>query len=273
MVSGRTSRAATRRPRASWASTSRSGRRTPTASTSSATSKAGASAPPRSPGAARPGIWEGLVPGIGNGARYKYRIVSRRRRLPGGQGGSLRVPLRGAARDRVHRLGPRLPVGRRRMDERAARQERAGRADVDLRGPPRLVDARPRGEAPLARLPRARAQAGGARPALRLHAHRADAGRRTPVLPVVGLPGDRLLRAHVALRHAPGLHVVRRPPAPAGDRRDPRLDAGALPDRRTRPDLLRRHAPLRTRRSAQGDARRVGQRDLQLRPQRGAHAS
>ena len=51
---------------------------------------------------------------------------------------------------------------------------------------------------------------------------------------------------------------------------DPRLDAGALSHRRARPHLLRRHAPLRARRSAQGDPRRVGQRDLQLRPQRGA---
>ena len=54
------------------------------------------------------------------------------------------------------------------------------------------------------------------------------------------------------------------------DRRHPRLDAGALPHRRARPHLLRRHAPLRARRSAPGHARRVGQRDLQLRPQRGA---
>ena len=55
-----------------------------------------------------------------------------------------------------------------------------------------------------------------------------------------------------------------------GHRRDPRLGAGALPDRRARPGLLRRHAPLRARRPAAGDARRMGQRDLQLRPQRSA---
>ena len=149
-------------------------------------------------------------------------------------------------------------------------QERARRAAGDLRGPPRVVDARPGGGEPLAQLPRDRAQAGGARAALRLHARRAHADRRAPVLPVVGLPGDRLLRADRALRHAAGLHVLRRSPAPRGDRRHPRLDAGALPHRRARPHLLRRHAPLRARRPARGDARRVGERDLQLRPQRGA---
>ena len=38
--------------------------------------------------------------------------------------------------------------------------------------------------------------------------------------------------------------------APARHRRDPRLGAGALSERRARPGLLRRHAPLRARRSA-----------------------
>ena len=41
-------------------------------------------------------------------------------------------------------------------------------------------------------------------------------------------------------------------PAPARHRRDPRLGALALPDRRARPGLLRRHAPLRARRPAPG---------------------
>src|SRR3982751_5569012 len=45
-----------------------------------------------------------------------------------------------------------------------------------------------------AQRPRDRAQAGGARAAVRLHPRRADAGRRAPVLSVVGLSGDRLLR-------------------------------------------------------------------------------
>ena len=56
----------------------------------------------------------------------------------------------------------------------------------------------------------------------------------------------------------------------AGHRRDPRLGAGALPDRRARPVPLRRHGALRARRPARGLPSRLEQRDLQFRPQRGA---
>ena len=59
-------------------------------------------------------------------------------------------------------------------------------------------------------------------------------------------------------------------PAPARHRRHPRLGAVALPDRRARPRLLRRHAPVRARRPAPGLPPRLGQLHLQLRPQRGA---
>ena len=218
---------------------------------------------------ARAGIWEGFLPGIGEGTHYKYRITSRK----GGYLVDKADPYgyqRAAARDGVDRLRARPRLGRRRLDAGAPREQRARGAPVDLRGAPRVVDARAGGEEPLAHLSRARGQAGGARHGLRLHAHRAHAGRRAPVLSVVGLPGDGLLRADLALRHARGLHVVRRLPAPAGHRRHPRLDARALPHRRARAHLLRRHAPLRARRPAQGHPRRVGQRDLQLRPQRGA---
>ena len=79
-----------------------------------------------------------------------------------------------------------------------------------------------------------------------------------------------LLRADAPLRRPRGLHGARRPAAPGGHRRDPRLGAVALPERRARPRLLRRHAPVRARRSAPGLPSRLGQRDLQLRPQRGA---
>ena len=216
------------------------------------------------------GIWEARVTGVGHGTRYKYRVVSRNGgyQVDKADPYGFRCEEPPATASIVWDLDYGWEDGSWMKERRAHNALDA--ADVDLRGAPRLVDARPRGKAPLAQLPRDRAQAGGACAALRLHAHRADAHRRAPVLSVVGLPGDRLLRAHVTLRDAPGFHVVRRPPAPAGDRRDPRLDARALPDRRARPDLLRRHAPLRARRPAPGDARRMGQRHLQLRPERGA---
>src|SRR6266481_4763258 len=80
----------------------------------------------------------------------------------------------------------------------------------------------------------------------------AAAGDGASVLRLLGLPGHRLLRAQQPLRHAAGLHVLRRAPAPARHWRDPRLGAVALPERRTRPRALRRHAPVRTRRPAPG---------------------
>ena len=91
-----------------------------------------------------------------------------------------------------------------------------------------------------------------------------------PFYGIVGLPGDLVLRAQRPLRHARGLHDVHRDAAPGGHRRDPRLDAGPLSHRRARADLLRRHPPVRTRRSPSGHPRGVGQRRLQLRAQRGA---
>jgi len=93
--------------------------------------------------------------------------------------------------------------------------------------------------------------------ATRVHPRRAAAGNRAPVLRLVGLPDDRLLRADGALRHAAGLHVPRRRPPPARDRRDPRLGAISLPERRTRPCLFRRHLPLRARRPQAGLPSRV----------------
>ena len=58
--------------------------------------------------------------------------------------------------------------------------------------------------------------------------------------------------------------------APARHRRHSRLGAGTLSDRRSRPGLLRRHAPLRACRSAAGAAAGVGHVRLQLRAERGA---
>ncbi len=75
------------------------------------------------------GIWEGRVPEAGQGSIYKYHIVSQAFRLQSRQGRSLRVPLRDAAEDRVRGLGPRLRLGRRRLD---ARPQRANALDAPL---------------------------------------------------------------------------------------------------------------------------------------------
>ena len=68
------------------------------------------------------------------------------------------------------------------------------------------------------------------------------AGHGPPVQRLVGLPGDLVLRAHAALRHARPVPRLRRPPARARRRRDPRLGPGALPARRVGARALRRHA-------------------------------
>src|SRR5436305_9516773 len=81
----------------------------------------------------------------------------------------------------------------------------------------------------------------------RLHPCGAAAGDGASLLRLVGLPGDRLLRAHVALRHTRRLPRPRRPPPPARHRRDPRLGSRPLPARRLGARDIRRDAPLRAR--------------------------
>ena len=118
--------------------------------------------------------------------------------------------------------------------------------------------------------PRDRAAPRRARRDARLHAPRAAADHGAPVRGLVGLPGHRLLRADLALRHARRLPLLRRHLPPARARRDPRLGAGALPARRLRAPPLRRHGALRARRPAPRRAPRLGHADLQLRAPRGA---
>ena len=64
-------------------------------------------------------------------------------------------------------------------------------------------------------LPRARRRARRLRERPRLHARRAAARDGAPVQRLVGLPGDGLLRADLALRLARRLPLLRRPAAPA----------------------------------------------------------
>ncbi len=121
----------------------------------------------------------------------------------------------------------------------------------------------------LAQLPRARRRARRLRGRSRLHPHRALAGDGAPVRRLVGLPGVGLLRADQPLRHARRPPLLHRLLPPEGPRRDPRLDAGALPQGRLRPRPLRRERALRAHRSAPGRAQAVEHLRVQLRPPRG----
>ena len=134
------------------------------------------------------------------------------RRLPAAEGRPVRVLLRDAAEIRVRGLGHRqIRVAGRGVDGGARQDRLAEVADLDLRGAPGIVDARPAGAA--AHLSRDGGEAGGVRQADGLHAHRAAAHHGASVLRLVGLPGDRLFRADLALRHARRLQVLRRLPA------------------------------------------------------------
>ena len=180
------------------------------------------------------------------------------------EGRPVRVRGGGPAAHCVDRPSARARVARRRVGRAPARVGAAPRADVGLRGPPRLVAAEPAGGQPLADLPGAREGARRLRGRSRVHARRADADPRASVLRLVGLSGDRLLRADLPLRLAGRLPLVRRLPAPARARRDPRLGARALPARRLGARALRRHRALRARRPAPRRAPRLGHARLQL---------
>ena len=101
------------------------------------------------------GIWEIFIPDLPDGEKYKFEIRTRTGALlkktdPFG------CRVRGAAADGVDRARHlALPVARRRLDGGAAGARRlARRADVDLRGAPRIVGARARGGQPLPDLSR-----------------------------------------------------------------------------------------------------------------------
>ena len=140
------------------------------------------------------GVWELFVPGIAAGATYKFELLSR-------HGGWV------TKADPMARFAEVPPATASVVTEsayswadgewmsRRAKSTPVSRADVGLRGAPRLVATRPV-------VPRRRRPAHRLRLRPGLHPHRVPAARRAPVRRIVGLPGDGLLRPDEPLRSA-----------------------------------------------------------------------
>ncbi len=195
---------------------------------------------------------------------------SHARRQPADEKRSLRAADGSAAGDGLGRLPIDLRIPRRRLacGAGAARMDQKPR--LDLRGPSRLLAARARGGQSLAHLSRDGAGARRLRDRHGIHPRRAAARDGASVHRLVGLPGQRLFRADLALRQPRRLALPHRRTASPRHRRDPRLGAGAFSQGRIQPRPLRRHRAVRARRSAPGRSSRMGHLHFQLRPRRGA---
>jgi 1,4-alpha-glucan branching enzyme len=175
------------------------------------------------------GIWAGVVAEAEEGHAYKYSIRTRDGELRlKADPVAFRTEVPPKTASLVFSLAPR--VGGPRTGSSGGDPDAARRADLDLRGPPRLVAAQPgRGRQPPAHVPRAGRRARRLRARHGLHAHRADAGDGAPVRGLLGLPGDGLLRPDARASAPRRLPRVRRPPALARARRDPRLGPAHFP--------------------------------------------
>ncbi len=128
------------------------------------------------------------------------------------------------------------------MDEGTrCRQRMARPADVHVRGPSRLLEARARRGKSLADVPRARRPARSLREGDGLHAHRDAAGPRAPLQRLVGVSGHWLLCADEPARHAARLQVFRGRVPPGRHRGGARLGARPFPEGRARARPLRRY--------------------------------
>ncbi len=208
------------------------------------------------------GIWELFVPDLAPVQRVQVRDPHRGRRVDR-EGRPDGAAHRAPAGDRLGRDREQLPLERLRLDERPRGAEPERPADQRLRDAPRLLAAGPR-------LPRRRRPADRLPARDRLHPRRVHAARGAPVRAVVGLPGHRLLRAHLAVRASGRPEVPDRPAAPGADRRLHGLGAGALPEGRLGAREVRRPAAVRAQRPAARRAPGLGHADLQLRRQPGA---
>ena len=191
-------------------------------------------------------------------------------RAAAAQGGPLRLRRGAPAAHRVGGAWPgRAPLERSGLDARTGRGQCARRADLDLRVPPRLLDARARGRQPLSQLSRAGRPAGAVCQGHGLHPSRADAGLGISLRRLVGLSADRPVRADQPPRRSCRLRRLRRRLPPGRHRAAARLGARPFSDRSARSGPVRRHPSLRARRPAPGVPARLEHADLQLRPQGG----
>ncbi len=141
------------------------------------------------------GIWEVFVPDVTPGATLQVPRHLPLPRLPGRQGRPLRLLRRDAAGARLGGLGSRIRLVGRRLDAGPRRQAVAHRADVDLRGPPRLLAAGTGGREPFSHLSRNGAGPRRAHEEDGLHPRRDAPRDGAPVLRLLGLSVARLLRA------------------------------------------------------------------------------
>ena len=151
------------------------------------------------------GLWETFIPGVGDGAVYKFEIQA-----ASGPPFTSADPfaLRAEVPPSTASVSGRLAGYRWGDDDwMEARREPARRRprspDGDLRGAPRLVAPPSRRGQPPPHLARAGRRADPVRGGNGLHAHRAAAGDGASVRRVVGLPGDRLFRADDAATARP----------------------------------------------------------------------
>ena len=218
------------------------------------------------------GIWELFVPDVGNGAYYKYEVVTapRARRDP-------RRPVR-ASRPTCRRAPPAAftqpatsgttTSGWSERNARDPLREPMSIYEMHL-GSWMHHDADRTARPPYTyrelaeRLADYVSEHG-------LHPRRVPAAAEHPFGGSWGYQVTGYFAPSSRFGDPDDFRVPRRHAAPARHRRDRRLGAGALPQGRVGAGALRRHRAVRARRPAPRRAPRLGHAGVQLRPQRGA---